>query len=139
MKQNLYLCVQQDIARVAQSGLSEFSNDITVKPFYSVSEFLRSFREESNAYLFVDQYVGQESTIEMLTDIKKRLPGVRILLVVSSNTSKMEIAVIIMSKIVSAILVRPFSLDQLATNMYKLLGKQQPEDSPWYRQGQPKI
>ena len=103
---------------------------MTVKPFYNVSDFLRSFREESDALLFADQYIGEESTIEMLTDIKKRLPGVKILLVVSNNTAKMGIALIIMSKIVSAILVRPFSIEQLTTNLYKLLGKRKQEDSP---------
>jgi DNA-binding NtrC family response regulator len=123
LKLNLYLCVQQDIAYMVQSGLWEFNDSITVKPIYNVSEFLRSFSEESDALLFVDQYIGEESTIEKLTAIKKRLPGVKILLVVSDNTAKMEIALIIMSKIVSAILVRPFSIEQLTTNLYKLLGK----------------
>jgi response regulator of citrate/malate metabolism len=115
--------VQQDIAHMVQSGLWEFNDSITVKPIYNVSEFLRSFSEESDALLFVDQYIGEESTIEKLTAIKKRLPGVKILLVVSDNTAKMEIALIIMSKIVSAILVRPFSIERLTTNLYKLLGK----------------
>ena len=123
LKRNLYLCVQQDITHMAQSGLSEFNDSITVKPIYNVSEFLRSFHEESDALLFVDQYIGEESTIEKLTAIKKRLPGVKILLVISDKTARMEIALIIMSKIVSAILVRPFSIEQLTTNLNKLLGK----------------
>ncbi len=134
LKRNLYLCVEQDIAHMTQSGLSEFNDSITVKPFYNVSDFLRSFREESDAFLFVDQYIGEESTMEMLTDIKKRLPGVKILLVVSNNTAKMEIALIIMSEIVSAILVRPFSTDQLTTNLYKLFGKRKLADCPWLNQ-----
>ena len=63
----------------------------------------------------------------------------KILLVVSGNTSKAEIASIITSKIASAILVRSFSIDQLVANVYKLIGKPKPEDSPWYKHGQQKV
>jgi DNA-binding NtrC family response regulator len=136
MKRNLYLCVQQDIASPVNSGLRDFSGVITVKSYPNPVAFLRAFLEEPNAMLIFDQYIGQESTINMLAEIKKRLPGVKILLVVSGNTSKAELASIITSRIASAILVRPFSLDQLATNVYKLLGQAKPEDSPWYKHGQ---
>jgi DNA-binding NtrC family response regulator len=136
MKRNLYLCVQQDIAPPVNAGLRDFSGVITVKSYPNTAAFLRAFLEEPDAMLIFDQYIGQESTINMLAEIKKRLPGMKILLVVSGNTSKAEIASIITSRIASAILVRPFSLDQLATNVYKLLGQPKPEDSPWYKHGQ---
>ena len=133
MKRNLYLCVQPDIALPTQAGLRDFGDLISVKPYPNTAAFLRAFLEEPNALLLFDQYIGQESTLDTLAEIKKRMPGVKILLVVSSNTSKAEIARIITSKIASGILVRPFSIDHLSTNVYKLIGKPKPEDSPWYK------
>ncbi|MBI3592769.1 MAG: hypothetical protein HY099_04740 [Nitrospirae bacterium] len=70
--------------------------------------------------------------LDFAKNVKQEKSFVKILLIVSSGTPKEEIVGIIQSKIVSGVLMRPFTAEQVSDYIYKLCGFQKPTDVPWY-------
>jgi DNA-binding NtrC family response regulator len=133
-KKSVFVCVKRDLTHPISFALREFEGKLSVRYFDTtklLGAALASVTEGCTVIL--DSIIGDESTLEFAKGIKDVKPAIKFLLIVSSGTLKEEIVALIQSKIVSGVLMRPFTAEQMSDNIHKLCGFQK-KDVPWYMQ-----
>lgn len=63
--------------------------------------------------------------------VKEKLK-IKILLIISADTSKQEIINLIQNKLVDNVIVRPFNANQILDAVAKLCGIERVAEKPWY-------
>jgi DNA-binding NtrC family response regulator len=133
-KKMIFVCVKRDLTHPISWSLREFEDKLTVRYLDNTKQLGAALADVVDACtVILDSTIGEESTIEFAKSIKDQKPAVKFLLIVSSGTSKEDIVGLIQSKVVSGVLMRPFTAEQVSDNIYKLCGFQKKE-VPWYMQ-----
>jgi DNA-binding NtrC family response regulator len=133
-KKAVFVCVKRDLTHPVSFALREFEGRLSVRNFDNTKQLGMALAELTDGCtVILDSIIGEESTLGFAKNIKDEKPAVKILLIVSSGTSKEEIVGLIQSKIVSGVLMRPFTAEQMSENIHKLCGFQK-KDVPWYMQ-----
>ncbi len=133
-KKTVFVCVKRDLTHPLSFALREFEGRLSVRYFDSTKQLEAALADVTEGCtVILDSIMGDESTLQFAKKIKDEKPAVKFLLVVSSGTPKEEILAIIQSKIVSGVLIRPFTAEQVSDNIHKLCGFQKKE-VPWYMQ-----
>jgi DNA-binding NtrC family response regulator len=134
-KKSVLVCVKKDIVHPISWALREFEKQIIVRYFDTTKQLGMVLGDVDNCCaVILDSNIGDESTIDFAKEIKNDKPSLKILIIVSSGTTKEEIVGLIQSKIVSGVLIRPFTAEQVSDYIYKLCGFQKPTETPWYMQ-----
>lgn len=132
-KKSVLVCVKKDLTHPISWALREFEGRIIVKYLDNTKQLGKALGDEEDApAVILDSNIGDESTLDFAKQVKSEKPSVKILLIVSSGTTKEEILGLVQSKVVSGILVRPFTAEQVSDYMYKLCGFHKPTEVPWY-------
>lgn len=135
MKKTILVCVKKDIVHPISWALKEFEKKVAIKYSDTTKQLGMVVGDmEDECIVILDSIIGDESTIDFAKEIKNNKPSLKILLVVSSAITKEEILNLVKSKIVSGVLLRPFTAEQVSDYVYKLCGFQKPTDVPWYMQ-----
>jgi DNA-binding NtrC family response regulator len=133
-KKSVFVCVKRDLTHPVSFALREFEGKVSVRYFDNTKQLGMALADITDGVtVILDSIMGDVSTLEFAKTIKDEKPAVKFLLIVSSGTSKEEIVALIQSKIVSGVLMRPFTAEQMSDNIYKLCGFQKKE-VPWYMQ-----
>lgn len=134
-KKSVLVCVKKDIVHPISWALREFERQISIRYLDNTRQLGMVLGDIENCCaVILDSVIGDESTIDFAKEIKADKPSLKILLIVSSGTTKEEIVGLIQSKIVSGVLIRPFTAEQVSDYIYKLCGFQKPTETPWYMQ-----
>ncbi|BCB96936.1 hypothetical protein JZK55_18580 [Dissulfurispira thermophila] len=134
-KKSVLVCVKKDIVHPISWALREFESQINIRYLDNTRQLGMVLGDIENCCaVILDSVIGDESTIDFAKEIKKDKPSLKILLIASSGTTKEEIVGLIQSKIVSGVLIRPFTAEQVSDYIYKLCGFQKPTETPWYMQ-----
>jgi DNA-binding NtrC family response regulator len=134
-KKSVLVCVKKDIVHPISWALREFEKQISVRYLDTTKQLGMVLGDVENCCaVILDSVIGDESTIDFTKEIKNDKPSLKILLIVSSGTTKEEIVGLIQSKIVSGVLIRPFTAEQVSDYIYKLCGFQKSTEVPWYMQ-----
>jgi DNA-binding NtrC family response regulator len=132
-KKSIVVCVKKDLVHPISYALRTFEGKVGIRYVDNTRQLGMLLGDIENCCTVVlDSIIGDVSTLDFAKEVKNDKPDLKILLVVSSGTTKEEIVSLIQSKIVSGVLMRPFTADQLSDNIYKLCGFQKPTDVPWY-------
>lgn len=134
-KKSVLVCVKKDIVHPISWALREFEKQISVRYLDNTKQLGMVLGDVDNCCaVILDSIIGDEPTIDFAKEIKNDKPSLKILLIASSGTTKEEIVVLIQSKVVSGVLIRPFTAEQVSDYIYKLCGFQKPSEVPWYMQ-----
>jgi DNA-binding NtrC family response regulator len=134
-KKSVLVCVKKDIVHPISWALREFERQINVRYFDHTRQLGMVIGDDDNCCtVILDSIIDDEPTIDFAKDIKNDKPSLKILLIVSSGTTKEDLLTLIQSKVVSGVLVRPFTAEQVSDYIYKLCGFQKPSEVPWYMQ-----
>jgi DNA-binding NtrC family response regulator len=134
-KKSVLICVKKDIVHPISWALREFEKQINVRYLDNTKQLGMVLGDVENCCsVILDSNIGDESTLDFAKEIKNDKPSLKILLIASSGTTKEEIVGLIQSKIVSGVLIRPFTAEQVSDYIYKLCGFQKPTETPWYMQ-----
>jgi hypothetical protein len=130
----VYVCVKRDLTHPISWALKEFEGRLLVRNVDN-TKLLGPMLSDVTAgcTIILDSIIGDESTIDFAKNLKVEKPFIKILMIVSSGTTKEEIVALIQSKTVNGVLTRPFTAEQVSDYMYKLCGFQKKE-VPWYMQ-----
>ncbi|MEW5746127.1 MAG: hypothetical protein AB1805_11905 [Nitrospirota bacterium] len=132
-KKAVLVCVKKDITHPISWALREFEGKINVRYVDNTRQLGMTLGDLDNCCtVILDSVIGEVSTLDFAKEIKNDKPSLRILLIASAGTTKEEIVGLIQSKIVSGVLIRPFTAEQVSDYIYKLCSFQKPEDVPWY-------
>ncbi len=135
IKKSVLVCVKKDIVHPISWALREFEKQISVRYLDNTKQLGMVLGDVENCCaVILDSNIGDESTLDFAKEIKHDKPSLKILLIASSGTTKEEIIGLIQSKIVSGVLIRPFTAEQVSDYIYKLCGFQKPSEVPWYMQ-----
>ncbi len=133
-KKSVFVCVKRDLTHPVSFALKEFEGKLSLRYIDNTKQLGMALADITDGVtVILDSIMGDESTLEFAKNIKDEKPAVKFLLIVSSGTSKEEIVALIQSKIVSGVLMRPFTAEQMSDNIHKLCGFQKKE-VPWYMQ-----
>ena len=133
-KKSVFVCVKRDLTHPVSFALKEFEGKVSVRYFDNTKLLGMALADVTEGCtVILDSTIGEESTLPFAKGVKDEKPSVKFLLIVSSGTQKEEIVGLIQSKIVSGVLMRPFTAEQLSDNIHKLCGFQKKE-VPWYMQ-----
>ncbi len=133
-KKAVFVCVKRDLTHPVSFALREFEGRLSVRNFDNTKQLGKALEEITEGVIVIlDSTIGDESTLEFAKNSKEQKPDIKFLLIVSSGTSKEDIVKLIQSKIVSGVLMRPFTGEQMSDNIDKLCGFQK-KDVPWYMQ-----
>lgn len=133
-KKLIFVCVKRDLTHPVNFALKEFEGKLNVRYFDNTKLMGPALNKVAEACtIILDSIIADESTLEFAKTVKTDKPDVKILLIVSSGTSKEDVVALIQSKIVNGVLMRPFTAEQMSDNIYKLCGFQKKE-VPWYMQ-----
>jgi two-component SAPR family response regulator len=134
-KKTVLVCVKKDIVHPISWALREFEKQVGVRYFDTTKQLGMMLGDLSDDCIIVlDSNIGNEPTIDFAKEIKTDKPSIKILFIVSEGAKKEELIALIQSKVVSGVLVRPFTAEQISDYIYKLCGFKKPEESPWYMQ-----
>lgn len=134
-KKLVLVCVKRDLVHPIGWALREFESSIAVKYFDTIKQLGSVVGDIGNCCtLILDSVIGDESTVDFAKEIKGKNESLKILLIASSGTTKEELVGLIQSKVVSGVLMRPFTAEQVSDYIYKLCGFQKPTEVPWYMQ-----
>lgn len=133
-KKVIYICVQKDVLHPISWTLKEFDKYVSARVFDKIYALQKSDILEVASVLIIDSIVANESSRDLIQELKQKRPGLRILLLASVGTTKEELIEIIKMKIVNGVLVRPFTAEQLSDYIYKLCDIPKPSSVPWYMQ-----
>ncbi len=134
-KKSVLVCVKKDLVHPIGWALREFESSVTVKYFDTTKQLGAVIGDIENCCaLILDSVIGDESTVDFAKEIKGNDESLKILLIASSGTTKEELVGLIQSKVVSGVLMRPFTAEQVSDYIYKLCGFQKPTEVPWYMQ-----
>lgn len=134
-KKHVFVCVQRDIVNSLNWSLKEFDKSLSVKYLDSTNELEKQFSAgHACSLLILDSAMGDKPTIGLAQKLKEAHQAMKILLIVSTGTTKEELMQLIQTKVVSGILMRPFTAQQVSDNIYKLCNFEKPADTPWYMQ-----
>ncbi|MFO0752597.1 MAG: hypothetical protein U0411_04650 [Thermodesulfovibrionales bacterium] len=132
-KKSVYVCVKRDLTHPISWALREFEGKIAVRYFDTTKLLGVALSDtEEGVVVILDSIMAEESTLPFAASVKAEKPFLKILLIVSAGTSKEEIVKIIQSKVVSGVLIRPFTAEQVSDNIYKLCSFEKPAEVPWY-------
>ncbi|MBZ0156799.1 MAG: hypothetical protein K8I29_11405 [Alphaproteobacteria bacterium] len=132
-KKAVYVCVKRDITHPISWALKEFEGRISVRYFDTTKLLGVALTDaEEGIVIILDSVMAEESTLPFAAAQKAEKPFLKFLLIVSSGTSKEEVIGIIQSKVVSGVLIRPFTAEQVSDNIYKLCSFEKPTEVPWY-------
>ncbi len=134
-KKHVFVCVQRDIVNSLNWSLKEFDKVLAVKYLDSANELEKHFAAgHFCSVLILDSMMGDKSTIELAQKMKAEHNDIKILLILATGTTREDIVKLIQTKIVSGVLIRPFTAQQVADNIYKLCNFEKPSETPWYMQ-----
>lgn len=132
-KKAVYVCVKRDLTHPLSWALKEFEGKISVRYFDTTKLLGVALSDaEEGIVVILDSIMAEESTLPFAAALKAEKAFLKILLIVSAGTSKEEIVKIIQSKVVSGVLIRPFTAEQVSDNIYKLCSFEKPTEVPWY-------
>ncbi|HEX8948903.1 MAG TPA: hypothetical protein VF790_08090 [Dissulfurispiraceae bacterium] len=132
-KKTVLVCVKKDITHPISWALREFEGKIGIRYLDTTKQLGMVLADEENCCtVILDSVIGDESTVGFAKGIKEDRPSLKILLIASSGTTKEELVSLIQSKIVSGVVIRPFTAEQISDYIYKLCGFQKPSEVPWY-------
>ncbi|MGD0282103.1 MAG: hypothetical protein ABSB95_07055 [Dissulfurispiraceae bacterium] len=131
---SVFVCVQKDIVHPLNWSFREFDDRLAVKYFDKIKQLESTLANEDCSVLILDSMVANEPTLQFAMELKNNKPSIKIILAVSIGTKKEEIVDIINLKIVSGVLIRPFTVEQVSDYIYKLCGIPKPADIPWFMQ-----
>lgn len=132
-RKNILICVKPDILHPINWALKEFEKQVFLKYADNPRQIDALFEAGLNfSVIIIDSIIQNQSTLDYLEELKKNRPDQKILLIISDGTKKEDIVNIIKSKLVSGVLVRPFTAEQISDYIYKLCGFQKPTEVPWY-------
>jgi DNA-binding NtrC family response regulator len=131
-KLSIFVCVQKDILLPITWSLKAFEATVAIKQFDKIHPLSSALENEEGSIVLLDSMIAGESTLAFAQELKRSKPAIKIVLIVSLGTSKEEVIEIIKLKIVSGVLLRPFSAEQVSDYVYKLCGFQKPADNPWF-------
>jgi DNA-binding NarL/FixJ family response regulator len=134
-KKSVAVCVQKDLVQPITWALREFDDRLSIK-FFDTTRLLGTALEKDPAVdvLILDSNFFNESTADFARTTKAEVPHMKILFIVSSGTTKEEIISIVQSKVVSGVLVRPFTAGQVSDYVRKLCSFEKAAEAPWYMQ-----
>lgn len=126
--------MQRDIVHPLNWSFKEFGDRIAVRHFDKIKQLGDALESEDCSVLVLDSIVSNEPTLDFAMELKNNKPSLKILLVVSIGTTREEIMDIITLKIISGVLIRPFTVGQVSDYIFKLCGFPKPADTPWFMQ-----
>ena len=134
-KKTVLVCVKKDLTHPIGWALKEFDGKISTRYLDNTKQLGMVLADTDDCCtVILDSTIGEESTLDFAKQIKGDKPELKILLIVSAGTTKEEIISLVQSKVVSGILVRPFTAEQMSDYIYKLCGFKKPTEVPWYMQ-----
>jgi len=134
-KKNVFVCVKKDIVNPINWALKEFEGRISARYFDNTKQLGAILDDDVDCCaVILDSSFADVSTFDFAKELKEKKPAFKILFIVSAGTTKEELVKIIQQKIVSGVVIRPFTTEQISDNIYKLCGFQKPTDTPWYMQ-----
>lgn len=134
-KKHVFVCVQRDIVNSLNWSLKEFDKSLFVKYLDSANDLEKQFGAgHTCSVLILDSIMADKPTMDLAQKLKETHKHMKILLIVSSGTTKEELVQLIQTKVVSGVLIRPFTAQQVSDNIYKLCNFEKPSETPWYMQ-----
>ena len=132
-KKSVFVCVQKDINQLIKWALQSFESRLNIMYFDNTTQLGAALaNEEDCSMIILDSIVNDVSTLDFAKEIKNKKSSVNILLIASSGTAKETLVEVIQAKVISGVLIRPFTAQQVNDYIYKFCGFQKPTDSPWH-------
>jgi|GEM_PF-545191 len=136
MKKKIIVCVQRDISNAINWALKDLSV-ISAKYVDHLYQLEKIFSSDIDfCAIVVDSLIDGESTIPFLKILKDK-SKIKVLLIISADTSREEIIKLIKDKIVDNIILRPFNANQIVDAVAKLCGIKIASEKPWYMYTKP--
>lgn len=136
MKKKILVCVQKDIKNTVNWALKDLPA-VSLQYFDHVYQVEKLFESDINfCGMIIDFHIDGESTLSFLQKVRDK-SKIKILLIISPDTSKQEVVKLIQDKMVDNVIVRPFNANQLVDAVAKLCGIQRPSEKPWYMYTKP--
>lgn len=133
-QKQVFACVRKDLYQNINFGLKEIEKHVALRYFAKTRDVDEALsRGQQCCALILDCLIDDKSTIKFARALKEKLPNLRILFVAASDTKKEDIIDLISSKIVSGVLLMPFTATQVDENICKLCGIQKGAQ-PWFMQ-----
>lgn len=134
-RKNILVCVKQDILHPINWTLKEFERQVFAKYADNTRQIDALFEAGLDfTVIIIDSTIQDQSTLPYIEGLKKERPYQKVLLIISEGTKKEDIINIVKARLISGVLVRPFTAEQLSDYIYKLCGFQKPTETPWYMQ-----
>lgn len=134
-KKLVMVCVQRDIVNSLGWALKDFDKQLSVKYADSPADLQKFFAMgNSCSLLIMDSVIADKSTVDIASRLKRDHPGMKLLWIVSPSVARAELVGLIHGKVVSGVLMRPFTAQQVSDNIYKLCNFEKPAETPWYMQ-----
>lgn len=96
---------------------------------YQIEKLIENERDFCG--IIVDSKINDESSLTLLPKIREKSKS-KILLIVSTDTSKQDIVELIKNKLVDNVIIRPFNANQIVDAVAKLCAIEKPSEKPWY-------
>lgn len=133
-KKSILVCVQKDITQIIKWALQSFENRLNIMYFDTTTQLGAALAgEEDCSMIILDSIMNEASTLDFAKEVKSKKTSVNILLIASSVTPKETLVEAIQAKVISGVLIRPFTAQQVNDYVYKLCGLQKPGESIWYK------
>ncbi len=126
-KKHLIVCVRHDIEPVFRDY---FATDRKAGELYDFfycdhtknikSHFINIARPDY--HLVIDAVIDSEGTMDFITEIKNEHPLLRIMLIGSAEIKKEKLVELIRNRSLNAVLMRPFTLNDLSEKIALLYG-----------------
>lgn len=133
-KKNVMVYVKKDILHPISWSLREFDKLINVKYADTQKQIddLLFGVELDFCIIIIDSIMNNISTHDYIKKVKEKRPDQKILLIVSEGTTKEDLLDLVKSKLITGVLVRPFTAEQLSDYIYKICGFKKSTEVPWY-------
>lgn len=108
-----WICVQSDILSPIDWCLQTFESTINAQRSDSLRVLRAAFSRTQPNALIIDSTIADESSLSFIEEVRKSHPELKILMMVSSHTTRDEVINAIKAKCVDGVLLRPFTAEQL--------------------------
>lgn len=133
-KKSIFVCMQKDINQLIKWALQNFESRLNIMYFDNTTQLGAALaNEEDCSMIILDSIVNDVSTFDFAKETKKNKSSVNILLIASSGTPKESLVEAIQAKVISGVLIRPFTAQQASDYVYKFCGLQKPGEGLWYK------
>ena len=124
-------CVGKDTIPSISWVLKDFQKIIEIRYTRTTRELIDLLPSIQCNLVILDSFFNNILNVEATKEIKAVSKDTRILLIATDEVSKETLVELIAAKAIDGVILKPFTAEILANNIYKLCDIKKP-DTPWY-------